>query len=511
MTRRARRVLAAAAVLAAVAGLFAVRSCGEGPVAERSPAADGVAERAMRDVPAPRRRHATGEPGQTSSSDEPAAAARSAAPVATSKQMCDVDVLVRDPAGRLVSGVVVTTGEPPVDLDPFEDEPVLLDASARPPDSERNDLPTTDASGRVRLRLAASGAPHLVAASDAWFGQAEVPAVVWGHRTEILIDVVPAFRLSGTVTHEDGRPVPGAIVYLGAPLPGREPRQPRRLEVAHTNADGRFQFSVHALPDTRLLECYLMGSTMAGNAHRFLARTGAMDVALVAPRGTVARGRCVDEEGAPLAGVWIRGFRPGTGEVVCTGNDGRFGVPVPAGGGNLVFDVPGRVKSALCDLRGPPEGVDVGDVLIPRGGAVSGRVVDAQGRPLAGMHVAIIEPTTEIYAAVVTSGDDGAFRAEAIGAGEHFALVVGARPGEPGQGVHCKFRFERLRAGARDVVLTVPRGVWAHVEICDPASGAPSSFAKGVVTLTRDDGSGEAPVHGVFESEPRSAFDLQFP
>jgi hypothetical protein len=512
MTRRATRVLAAAAALAAVAGLAAARSCGGAPLSEHERTADGVAARAPRDVAAPRRRSATPELDENSS---PVAAddadARPVAPAPPAEATVEFDVVVRDPVGRLVPGVAVTSGEPPAVRGDFGTEPLFIAEDAAPPATERSAPPTTDASGRVRLRLAASGALHLVAASDAWFGRANVAALPAGDPAEIVIDVVPAFRLSGSVAHEDGRPVPGAIVCLGAPLPGREPRQPIRLEVIRTDEKGRFVFGVHPVPDTRLLECYLMGDTMAGNAHRFLARAGAMDVALVAPRGTMARGRCVDEEGRPLGDVRIRGFRPGTGEITFTGGDGRFALPVPANGGGLLFYFAGRVQTALRDVRGPPEGVDVGDVLIPRGGVVAGCVVDAEGRPLAGMNVSVIDPRTEHHSALVTSGADGAFRAEPIGAGDHFALVWGARPGEPEHGVLCAFRFEGLRAGTNDAVLTVPRGVWAHVEICDAASGAACSFAKGVVTLTRDDGPGEMPVHRVFESEPRSAFDVQLP
>jgi hypothetical protein len=236
-----------------------------------------------------------------------------------------------------------------------------------------------------------------------------------------------------------------------------------------------------------------------------------MDVEFVAPRGTTVRGRCVDEEGKPLGGVRIRGFRPGTGEITFTDTDGRFALPVPGTGGGLLFYLEGRVQTALRDLRGPPAGVDAGDVLIPRGGAVAGRVVDAQGRPLEGFLVQVIDPWTEHLAAESKSGPDGAFRAEPIGKGEHFANLWGVRPGEPDGGVRCPFRFEGLRAGTSDTLLAVPPGAWAHVEIRDPSSKEPVTFAKGAVTLSRDDGSGTATLHHVFETESRSAFDLQIP
>ncbi len=518
MTRRRRRLLAAAAALAVFAGLLAARSCGEAPRTGPRRAAEDVGGSAAHDLPLPRRRHATRERAETSS--PPAAVVDDARPVeavATPDAGVDLEVIVREPTGRCVPGVVVSVGRdfgndfdvelanPPL----FGFEPA--DATKRPTDAAREGPRTTDASGRVRLDVAPSRALRLVAASDAWFGQADVAALTPGEPAEVVIDVVPAFRLSGRVVHEDGRPVPGARVHLGAPLPGRAPRQPHRLQVVDTDEDGRFRCDVHPVPDTRILVCYLMGNTMAGNAHRFLARVGAMDVELVAPRGTTVRGRCVDEEGAPLAGVRIRGFRPGTGEITFTGTEGRFAIPVPGDGGSLVFYLEGRVQTALRDLSGPAEGVDVGDVRIPRGGVVAGRVVDAQGRPLPGLTVQIVDPWTEHPAAGVTSGPDGAFRAEPIGPREHFALVWGARPGEPEGGVHCTFRFEGLRAGTTDALLAVPPGAWAHVEIRDPASDAPISFAKGVVTLTRDDGSGETPLHHVFETEPRSAFDVQFP
>lgn len=515
MTRRRGRSLAVAAALAVVAGFLGARSCVETPRSELRSEPESVGEGAAHDAPAPRRRAGARASAETPSPPAAAAAdARVPGKAAATTAAVELDVIVRDPAGRRVPGVVVSAGDVVRWRGPAE-SPHFFSQSPDPTRQRagraREEPRTTDAAGRVRLEVAASRALHLVAASDAWFGQADVAALPPGEPADVGIDVVPAFRLSGRVVHEGGSPVPRATVHLGAPLPGRAGRQPRRLQDVETDEDGRFRCDVHPVPDTRLLECYLMGDTMAGNSHRFPARVGAMEVELVAPRGTRVRGRCVDEEGAPLEGVRIRGFRPGTGEITFTGQDGRFEIPVPGNGGSLVFYLEGRVQAALRDLRGPAEGVDVGDVPIRRGGVVAGRVVDAQARPLPGLTVLIVDPWTEHPSAQGTSGPDGAFRAEPIGTGEQFALVWGARSGDPEGGVHCAFRFEGLSAGTTDALLAVPSGSWARVEVRDPATGEPVPFAKGVVTLTRDDGSGDMPLHHVFETETRSAFDVQFP
>ncbi len=424
-----------------------------------------------------------------------------------------LDVVVRDPAGRPVPGVLVSArsrheSDSQVELDR------ALDAALnwrRPQPAERAPAPTTDGAGRIRVLADPATGPILRIESDAWSGQTALPATLPRVPDEVLIEAVPAFRLSGRVVHEDGTPVSGATVFLSVPLPGRAPRAPRSLQTLKTRRDGRFSCALHPVPPTRWIECYLMGATMAGNEHRLLARQGAMaDVELVAPRGTTVRGRCVDESGSPLEGVRVRGFRPRTGELTYTGVAGRFEIPVPAAGGSLVFFLDGRVQTALRDLRGPPEGVDVGDVLIPRGGSIAGRVVDTAGQALAGMQVQIFDPWTEHTASSAMTALDGSFRATPIGAGEQVALVSGARPGEP-DGVRCTFRFGGLRADTTDALVTVPPGAWARVEVRDPLSDEPAPFAIGVVTLTRDDGTDEIVLHHVFETEPRSAFDMQFP
>jgi RNA polymerase sigma-70 factor (ECF subfamily) len=114
-----------------------------------------------------------------------------------------------------------------------------------------------------------------------------------------------------------------------------------------------------------------------------------------APRSVRTRGRCIDEASAPLADVAIqvaisappRNERE-TVQQLRSAADGTFAfeVALPTNGHvSIDFRADGRIGMAgswqytLVD--------DVGDVMLPRGVEVHGRIVDAGGRPQSGVRV----------------------------------------------------------------------------------------------------------------------------
>lgn len=123
----------------------------------------------------------------------------------------------------------------------------------------------------------------------------------------------------------------------------------------------------------------------------------------------VVRGRFVDEDGAPIAGATVQpradelGFRPAPPSR--SGADGRFELTLVAAetkDGWHGNDLPRYVQldarraghaPALCKVVVPGDSpVDLGEVVLPRAGAVSGRVVDGSGRPLAGVECVAATP-----------------------------------------------------------------------------------------------------------------------
>ncbi|MBK9387002.1 MAG: RNA polymerase sigma factor [Planctomycetes bacterium] len=131
------------------------------------------------------------------------------------------------------------------------------------------------------------------------------------------------------------------------------------------------------------------------------------------PRESDARasylGRCVDEQGAPLAGVRvILSARPPSQRdrkapepwsapaPLVTGADGVFDVRFEAASGyrfDLLLEPPERVRwqSARREIaRG--ERVELGDILLERGCIVSGFVKEADGTPLARVQISALTP-----------------------------------------------------------------------------------------------------------------------
>ncbi len=120
------------------------------------------------------------------------------------------------------------------------------------------------------------------------------------------------------------------------------------------------------------------------------------------------RGRCVDENGAPLAGCTAKFDAWGgnsdrmalqgkvewkTPEPIVTSDDGRFDFAfAPPSGMQFSLDVKGDDRVPRTGRWGelkPAQVVDLGDIALQRGFPVRGRVVDETGAPLAKVGVSL--------------------------------------------------------------------------------------------------------------------------
>src|SRR5688500_13425634 len=164
------------------------------------------------------------------------------------------------------------------------------------------------------------------------------------------------------------------------------------------------------------------------------------------------RGRCVDEAGAPLAGVavelgahvneealfhWLRDHPTPdvTPVTLVTGADGRFefaAQPLPPVSYELAFRARDRVVMEARWYEGA-DGRDheLGDVVVARGVTVTGRVVDRAGAPQAGVALELeLRSDLEVWPsdpAPVTTRADGTFElAERCHAG-HYTIRVDER------------------------------------------------------------------------------------
>lgn len=158
-------------------------------------------------------------------------------------------------------------------------------------------------------------------------------------------------------------------------------------------------------------------------------------------RGATVRGRVTDPDGKPVAGATVAPALTGTGNSLTgdtrfsahTDEIGRFEVVLPASGDrayNLVaHDGTHRqwrtwANGVSATMRTTPgQVIENFELRLTRPATVTGRVVDAEGRPVAGCDVrasAGDRMENRYYDPTTTTGDDGAFTLRFIRPGEQF-------------------------------------------------------------------------------------------
>ena len=226
----------------------------------------------------------------------------------------------------------------------------------------------------------------------------------------------------------------------------------------------------------------------------------------------IATGRTVDDAGAPLAGAEVRLWSQQPQSIpreklresrlvyvpelmrVVTGADGRFMLRgLWAGKAKLRLRAPNRVRQQRdLELTGGAT-LDLGDVIVPAGSSVAGRVVDGAGSPVPDARVLVADgeikggmvfdmgygykdgddsiydeigqtEAREKYDAVTTDAG-GAFRVGGIDQPQLsiYAMAPGFEPA----------RVRPISAGSADVVLQLQPEATLRVAVVDRASHAP--------------------------------------
>ncbi len=366
----------------------------------------------------------------------------------------------------------------------------------------------TDASGLARISIPLSRGPAVqirAHGKDLTATVVRVPMIA-GETTSLTLTLAPSFELSGFVRRTSGAAVADAQVFLGGVRRGQAPNH---LGVVTTDERGTFRFPPIALPPEGTLAVYAIGSDTAGTTVEVPARQGVIDdvIITVDPSASV-RGRCVDEEGKPLPSVRIRGIFPFSGEITYTGADGRFSIKIPGDGGGVIFWTADRVQTGRRDIVAIDGVANIGDVIIARGGTISGRVVRPDGSPRADVHITIGEPITQHAAFRGRTDADGRFRAGLIGAGPHTIFVVSNDPIR-GPAARANFHFGPYHAGTSGVDLVVPDGIWVRVDIVDGEPGTRSGLVNGRVAALRVDRPMFSAATGSFNGPAPSEFHLQ--
>jgi hypothetical protein len=309
------------------------------------------------------------------------------------------------------------------------DKALVIARSEAPEPNETSLAARTDAQGRFRLTLR-SARTHRIRAEAAGLAARTLSGVAPG--TSLTIDLAAGGAIEGIVRDADtSQPAVGVTVETTDREAITLPDDPQAGRIrAITDAEGRFRLA--GLRTGR--HDVSARSRARGSASRAGVATGARIDLMLHPSAAIA-GVVTGPDGKPVPDAVVTpvGFRSAAGlRSERTDAQGRYEIAGLAGG---VYDVavrakglaPGVVPEVTLDARGEARV----DVALQAGARVSGRLVDAGEKPLAG-RVGVGEvgghPLPYVLRDLMSAeaGADGRFAIEAVPSGEH-ALGAEAR------------------------------------------------------------------------------------
>jgi protocatechuate 3,4-dioxygenase beta subunit len=252
-------------------------------------------------------------------------------------------------------------------------------------------LARADGDGRYEVALDAPGRYRVMVQTGVTGGsstEVDVP-----EERDVVRDIALASAgISGTVTDEDGAPVPGAAV-AARPEVESEPLG-EALLIAETDDAGRY--AIQGLADGVYRVTAVASGYRVGEVHPVTvdAARGTLTVDLRLEGGRRLHGLVVDPQGRGIAGAYVFGassaspdpLNPASAE---TDVNGAFEMTSPADGplDLSVFAAgwaPSLARGLVPDERGEHEPI----VLHVRpGGRLRVQVVDHEGHPVAGVHL----------------------------------------------------------------------------------------------------------------------------
>ncbi|MCU0724428.1 MAG: sigma-70 family RNA polymerase sigma factor [Planctomycetes bacterium] len=302
--------------------------------------------------------------------------------------------------------------------------------------------------------------------------------------TDLVVELVRGLRIEGTVLDSEGNPAPARIhVQLTGRTPdGRMDYEFRRYTA--TREGGVFRFG--GLPEGR--NHVAIRPETAADPHRGLTITaadapevpaGTRDLVIRMARGRAIEGRVENEVGEPLGPPGVLYVFPTGSQVGSPGTvmaivaaDGTFCTSALsdavtwdvyvtgfAGHGSVVRE---RVLAGASDLV----------ITLPRTGRITGRVLDAEGRPVtAGVPVLAraegADPTAEFAITMGATNAEGGFAVECLG---EYAYTLRAGAGETNFRVGAP--VTGVRPGTEGVELRVEEGIEFSARLLD-AGGLP--------------------------------------
>lgn len=277
-----------------------------------------------------------------------------------------------------------------------------------------------DENGRLRIPIPRDGEWEIQVRADGFSGRDVLAKDIGDH---VALNAPAA--IAGRVRFGDGRPAAGVRIEVSPPWDSDAAYSDRE---AVTDAEGRFRIEGLApIAHYVLVESTAEGLPIAEVRMDAVAAPNAA-VEIVVEAARTIEGRVVDARGRPVTGVEVRGEMGDSALTTETDEDGAFRLVGALAG---KYDLVASRDGLHVDGRVPGVAAGTKDLVVRAelGLRIAGRVVDGEGRPLAGW--------------VVNANND-------LSRGEHRARTD----------ADGRFVIDELEGGSFDLKI----GQWAHRE-----------------------------------------------
>ena len=276
---------------------------------------------------------------------------------------------------------------------------------------------TADAQGRFRIEGAAAGEGNLRAIAEGLACDGRQYFVQAGEEAQVTVKLEPAYTVRGTITDEQGKPVAEARVSIT----GRQDRGILRYAQS-THSDEAGVFVWPGLTSSRQREAfYVAHRDFAGQSVPLPAppaEGATATIEIVLDMGYAIQGLVLTPDGEPAAGAMAR--RGGHGGfdaagAVKTDDQGRFRIEKLSSEDETVvlMEFEGYAPAAQRIKPGRGEELPTVTFQLEEGHTATGRVVDAEGNPIAAAalqaHISAGEWGRIEVGHFRRSGDDGTF------------------------------------------------------------------------------------------------------